>query len=142
MNIVLDGASFSAANVVTLSQAACTQSSYRAPTAPNKPIFLKELQTFANFAGLSALENILLIDDSPIKNLLNDAHSAVFPRPYRGESDDSYLHEHLMPWLDGLFKSNEAVPQYVKHHPLFGGQCAMDPVSREGFLVLKGTMPK
>ena len=59
LDIVLEGSSFSARDVVTLSQAACRQSLYRPPTVPNKLFVLKELAMFANFAGLSSLENIL-----------------------------------------------------------------------------------
>jgi hypothetical protein len=118
----------------------CRSSTYRAPTAPNKPFFLKELASFARFAGLTSLDNILLIDDSPSKNLLNDEHSAIFPKAFRGELDDTYLHVHLMPWLDGLFKSNAAVPDYVRKNPLFGGQSPLTPLSREGYLILQGAL--
>lgn len=131
---------FGRRDVLCLAQGTCTKSTYRAPTAPEKPFFLKEIETFARLASLSSLENILLIDDSPEKNLRNDPHSAVFPEPYRGSKNDNYLRQHLMPWLDGLFCSNQAVQVYVEKNPLVGGQSPMDPLSREGFLILQGTM--
>ena len=86
-------------------------------------------------------ENVL-IDDSPLKNLMNDSYSAVFPPTFRGDENDSYLLDTLLPWLDGLFKSNEAVAQYVQNHALFGGQSPVDPMSGEGYAILQGTVPE
>ena len=142
LEVVLEGASFSTADVLTLSQGSCFKSQYRAPTAPNKPFFLKDLLTFAIMAQLSSLDYILLIDDSPIKNLLNDKHSAVFPPTFLRDLKDSYLAEHLMPWLDGLFKSTEAMPKYIKNHALFGGQSPVDRMSSLGDLILNGNTPE
>ena len=126
--------------MIALSQEKCVQSHYRSPTAPSKSVFMKELATFANIAGLFSLDDILLIDDSPLKNLMNDSYSAVFPPSFRGDENDSYLLDTLLPWLDGLFKSNEAVAQYVQNHALFGSQSLVDPMSGEGYAVLQGTM--
>ena len=142
LDVLLKDVNFSARDVIALSQEKCEQSLYRSPTAPSKPVFLKELATFANIVGLSSLDDILLIDDSPLKNLMNDSYSAVFPPTFRGDENDSYLLDTLLPWLDGLFKSNEEVAQYVQNHALFGGQSLVDPMSREGYAVLQGTMPE
>ena len=140
LNTILGGALIRSRDVVCLSQAACIQSKYRSPAVPNKSFLLKELATFVWFAGLSSVDNILLIDDSPTKNLLNNEHNVVFPRTFCGEANDTYLNEHLLPWLLGLFKSNEAVPNYVKENPAFGGQCPVTLLSREGNLILMGAM--
>jgi len=107
---------------------------------PNKPIFLKDLAEFVHFVGLSSLEYILLIDDNPFKNLMNDLHSVVFPQPFFDDIQDNYFKLHLVPKLNGLFKSSEAVLNYVKSDLLYGGQSSMDPLSKEGYLVLLKTI--
>jgi len=117
---VLTDASFSLQDVMCLNQVACTKSMYMASTTLNKPIFFKELAAFVHFVGLSSLENILLIDDSQFKNLMNDPHNTIFPLSFSSNLDDNYLKLHLVPWLDGLFKSNEVVLDYVKNNLLFG----------------------
>lgn len=121
LDILFVGCSFSRREVICLAQCACTKSMYKASTTPNKPVFLKDLTTFAHVASLSSFENILLIDDNPQKNLLNDLHNDVFPQSYRGELNDNYLQMQLMSWLNGLMLSNEVVPEYVRNNPLPGG---------------------
>ena len=109
LDVLLEDVNFSARDVIALWQEKCVQSLYRSPNALSKPFSLRELATFANIAGLSSLDDILLIYDSPLKNLMNDSHSAVFPPTFRGDLNDSYLLDTLLPWLDGLFKPNKAV---------------------------------
>ena len=80
MDTLLADTSFGPGDVTCLTQAACTKSTYKAPSVPDKPIFLKDLSAYARIAGLSCVEDVLLIDDSPVKNLSNDPHNIVFPR--------------------------------------------------------------
>ena len=140
LNTLLADTSFGPGDVTFLTQTACTKSTYKAPSAPDKPIFLKDLSAYARIAGLSCVEDVLLIDDSPVKNLINDPDNVVFPRSWCGDTRDTFLDAHLRPWLERLFKSNEVVPMFVKNNPLFSGQSPMDALSREGFNILKGTM--
>ena len=62
-----------------LSQRDCTLSSYVDASNPEKPIFLKNLKVYTKLLGLETVEDVLLVDDGPEKNLLNDVHSAVTP---------------------------------------------------------------
>jgi len=55
--------------------------------------------------GLTSEEDILLVDDNPVKNLPNHPHNAIFPQSWCGDKRDNYLDGHLRPWLDGLFHS-------------------------------------
>ena len=48
---------------------------------PEKPVFLKNLEVYAKMLGLETTEDVLLVDNGPQKNLLNDVHSAIQPRP-------------------------------------------------------------
>jgi len=96
-NNVLVDASFGPQDIMCLTQVACTESTYTAPIVLNRSVFLKELVEFVHFVGLSSLENILLIDDSLFKNLMNDPHYVGFPPPFFGDLDDNYLKLHLVP---------------------------------------------
>ena len=140
LNTLFADTSFGPRDVTCFTQAACTKSTYRAPSAPDKPITLKNLSAYACIAGLSCVEDVLLIDDNPVKNLSNDPHNTIFPRSWCSNTLDTFLDAHLHPRLERLFKSNEAVPMFVKNNPLFSGQSPMDVLSREAFNILKGTM--
>ena len=62
-----------------LSQRDCTHSSFVDASNLEKPVFLKNLNVFAKLLGLETIEDVLLVDDSPRKNLLNYDHSTVHP---------------------------------------------------------------
>ena len=79
LDAVLEGTSLKRDHVPVLSQRECTRSSYVESSNPHKPFFLKNLKVFADLMGLETVEDVLLVDDSPQKNLLNDVHSAVHP---------------------------------------------------------------
>ena len=140
LNTLLTDTSFGPGDVTYLTQATCTKSTYRAPGALDKPIFLKDLSAYVHIVGLSCVEDVLLIDDNPIKNLSNDPHNTVFPRSWCGDTRDTFLDMRLCPWLQRPFKSNEVVSMFVKNNPLFSCQSLMDALSREAFNILKGTM--
>ena len=48
---------------------------------PEKPVFFKNLEVYAKMLGLETVEDVLLVDDGPQKNLLNNVHSAIHPQP-------------------------------------------------------------
>ena len=66
-----------------LSQEECTVSKYRDPKNPQKPFFFKDLIVFYRRVPLANDTNTLLIDDSPLKSLLNDQYNVVFPPTFR-----------------------------------------------------------
>ena len=140
LNTLFGDTLFGPRDVTCLTQATCTKSTYRASSALDKPIFLKDLSAYARIAGLSCIEDVLLIDDSLVKNLNNSPHNTIFPRSWCGDQHDIFLDVHLLPWLQRLFKSNEVVLMFVKNNPLFSDQSPMDALSREAFNILKGTM--
>lgn len=69
-----------------------------------KDVFLKTLQTqlFPIFGGEFTGLNTLVIDDSPLKHILNNPGNVLLPEPwsnnFRGQSD-SFLMETLLPYL-------------------------------------------
>lgn len=138
IDAVLEGTSLKRDHVPLLSQGDCTRSSYVESSNPHKPFFLKNLNVFAKLLGLDTVEDVLLVDDSPQKNLLNDVHSAVHPPTWSGDDGDRFITMHLQPWLEGLFRSNELVTEYVKRAPLPGGQVPEDRMSDLAVKILRG----
>jgi hypothetical protein len=137
LKVVLHGASFTRNDITILTQNACSQSAYRDPENLEKPIFLKNLDVYANIVKLQNTEDVLLVDDSPMKNLLNDSYNAVHLPSWHGEEEDSFLDVNLKPWLQGLFRSNVAITEYVRCNPLPGGSYPEDKLGRLAFNVLK-----
>jgi hypothetical protein len=52
LKVVLDGVSFTRNDIIVLTQSACSQSTYKDPKNPKKPIFLKKLDVYANIVKL------------------------------------------------------------------------------------------
>ena len=78
-------------DVQVLSQCHCTLNSYVDASNPEKPVFLKNLEVCAKMLGLETVEDILLVDDGPQKNLLNDVHSTIHPPIWSGDDDDRFI---------------------------------------------------
>ena len=134
VNAVLQFTSLKRQNVQVLSQRHCTLTSYVDASNPEKPVFLKNLEVYAKMLGLETVEDVLLVDDGPQKNLLNDVHSAVHPPTWSGDDEDRFITAQLQPWLEGLFRSSVPVTEYVKRVPLPGGQL---PIYRKSELTIK-----
>ena len=120
MDAVLQFTSLKQKDVQVLSQRDCTLSSYVDASNPEKPVFLKNLKMYAKLLGLETVEDVLLVDDGPEKNLLNNVHNAVHPPTWSGDDEDRLITMQLQPWLEGLFRSSVAVTDYVKRVPLLG----------------------
>ena len=88
----------------------CTLSSYVDASNLEKPVFLKNLKVYGKLLGLEIVEDVLLVDASPEKNLLNDAHSVVHLSIWSSDDEDRFISMQLQPWLEGLFRSSEAHP--------------------------------
>ena len=84
-------------DVQVLSQSDCTCSSYVDASNPKKLVFLKNLNVFAKFLGLKTIEDVLLMDDNPQKNLLNDIHSVVHPPTWFSDDEDRFITMQLQP---------------------------------------------
>ena len=104
----------------------------------HKPFFLKNLSIFTKLLGLETVEDVLLVDDSSQKNLLNNVHSAVHPPTWFDDDMDRFITMHLQLWLEGLFRSNEVVTEYVKRAPFPGGQVPEDRMSDLAIKILRG----
>ena len=131
---VLQFTSLNREDVQVLSQRHCTLTSYVDVSNPKKPVFLKNLEVYAKMLGLETVEDVLLMDDGPQKNLLNNVQSAIHPPTWSADDDDKFITAQLQPWLEGLFRSSVPVTEYVKRVPLPGGQL---PIYRKSELAIK-----
>ena len=91
VDAILQFTSLKREDVQVLSQRDCTLSSYMDALNPEKPVFLKNLKVYAKLLGLETVEDVLLMDDGPEKNLLNDVHSAVHPPTWSGDDEDRFI---------------------------------------------------
>jgi hypothetical protein len=79
---VLKGASFKTSDIQVLSQVDTTMSKHVRESNPDKKYMLKELSRVAEKEGHTDISYILLIDDSPEKNLLNSRYNSIHPRTW------------------------------------------------------------
>ena len=138
VDAVLEFTSLKRQDVQVLSQRHCTLTSYVDESNPEKPVFLKNLEVYAKMLGLETVEDVLLVDDGPQKNLLNDVHSAIHPPTWSGDDEDRFITVQLQPWLEGLFRSSVPVTKYVKRVPLPGGQLPIYRKSELAINILRG----
>ena len=138
VDVVLQFTSLKREDMQVLSQRHCTLTSYVNASNPEKPVFLKNLEVYAKMLGLETVEDILLVDDGPQKNLLNDVHRAIHCPTWSGDDEDRFITAQLQPWLEGLFRSSVPVTEYVKQVLLPGGQLLIYQKSELAIKILRG----
>ena len=96
---------------------------YMKEVGTQKDIFLKTLSNhlFNNSNGRYTLANTLVIDDSPIKHMLNLLENVLLLPTWsyggNGAVTDSVLMEELLPYLLNLHRSQEGLAEYRSSHP-------------------------
>ena len=91
---------------------------YMKEVGTQKDIFLKTLSNhlFNSYDGRCTLANILVIDDSPIKHMLNLSEKVLLlpTWSYKGDgaSRDSVSMEDLLPYFLSLHRSREGLAEY------------------------------
>ena len=97
---------------------------YMKEVGTQKDIFLKSLSNhlFNSFDSCYTLANTLVIDDSPIKHMLNLSENVILLPTWSyggdGAITDSILMEELLPYLLNLHWSQEGVAEFRSSHPL------------------------
>ena len=100
----------------------------RVPVTEGPYFFVKPLDTlFDHPDGLkgtgATVENTLLIDDSPYKNVRNDMWNVVHPSPFHSTTEPAgtawFCHQ-MIPWLRGLKHSGQIVPRFYEANQGFG----------------------
>ena len=108
----------------------------------HKDIFLKTLSKglFTKFNGKFRKKNTIIIDDSPVKHILNDSENVLFPVPWSSDGvgqNDTFLMDKLLPWLRQLH-GFEDVRVAVKVLEKIGQPMLCDdPSSREYYIEIK-----
>ena len=87
----------------------------------------------------ATVENTLLIDDSPYKNVRNDMWNAVHPSPFHSSTEPAgtaWFRHQMIPWLRGLKHSGQTVPRFCKANQGFGQRRLLpDDGEAEGVLL-------
>ena len=97
---------------------------YMKEVGTQKDIFLKTLSNhlFNSFDGHYTPANTLVIDDSPIKHMLNLSENVLLLPTWSyggdGAVTDSVLMEELLPYLLNLHRSQEGLAEFRSSHPL------------------------
>ena len=78
----------------------------------HKDIFLKTLSKglFTKFNGKFRKNNTIIIDDSPMKYILNDSENVLFPVSWSHDGagqNDTFLIDTLLPWLQQLHRAQD-----------------------------------
>ena len=71
------------------------------------------------------LENTLLIDDSPIKSILNPQGNVIFLDTWTSDRKDTFLVDSLAPYLRRLELHPGSIPDFVRSNPI--GNAALSP---------------
>ena len=65
---------------------------------------------FTKFNGKFKKKNTIIIDDSPVKHILNNSENALFPVSWLHDGagqNDTFLIDMLVPWLRQLHKTQD-----------------------------------
>jgi hypothetical protein len=83
-------------------------SSFKVP-GTDKDLFLKNLvKLFTGYGGRFTSANTIVVDDSPIKHILNEPQNVILPDSWSYVGDgasDNFLHDVLLPWFRRLHRS-------------------------------------
>ena len=71
------------------------------------------------------LENTLLIDNSPTKSILNPPGNVIFPNPWTGDRNDTFLVHRLASYLRRLVLHPRSIPDFDRSNPI--GNATLNP---------------
>ena len=108
----------------------------------HKDIFLKTLSKglFTKFNGKFRKNNMIIIDDSPVKHILNHSENVLLPVSWSHDGagrNDTFLIDTLLPWLQQLHRIEDVrvaarVLDKIGQPMLFD-----DPSSKEYYVEIK-----
>ena len=92
-----------------------------------KELFLKNLDIlFCSYRGIFNSGNTIIVDDSPLKHIMNRPENVFLPNPWsnRGNSDrDTFLLRTLLPWFQRLQRFHyKGLKSFREHGPNRIGQ--------------------
>ncbi|WP_353805341.1 NIF family HAD-type phosphatase, partial [Acinetobacter baumannii] len=92
-----------------------------------KELFLKNLDTqFSGYTKIFNSENTIIVDDSPLKHIMNESKNVVLPNSWSnlGNGDrDTFLLRTLLPWFQRLHLARDlGLKSFREHEPNMIGQ--------------------
>ena len=111
----------------------------------HKDIFLKMLskRLFGRFGGKFTKENTLVIDDSPVKHILNDSENVLLPVSWLHDGAgqlDTFLIDTLLPCLQELHRSHDLRLGARVRQGISRPMLSEDPSRREEYVEIKAAI--
>ena len=108
----------------------------------HKGIFLKTLSKglFAKFNGKFRKKNMIIIDNSPVKHILNDSENVLFPVSWSfdgASQNDTFLMDKLLPWLRQLHRFEDVRVAARVLDKIGQPMLCDDPSNKEYYLEIK-----
>ena len=139
LSVLLRNVSFEEKDIIVICQEDAIKSCFIRGSKLDKPYILKNLVVIVQCLREEFKKNdIVLIDDSLEKNLLNDPYSNVHPQTWSRMNNDNFLKVVLWSWLECLFQLELDVPMFVSSNPLLGGPTPMDRNGTEPTTIFEG----
>nr|PNR26859.1 hypothetical protein PHYPA_030340 [Physcomitrium patens] len=93
----------------------------------HKELFLKNLDTlFSGYKGIFNSENTIIVDDSPLKHIMNDSKNVLLPNSWSNDGNgnrDTFLFRTLLPWFQRLHLAcDQGLKLFREHGPNRIGQ--------------------
>ena len=105
----------------------------------HKDIFLKTLSK-GQFNGKFRKKNTIIIDDSPVKHILNDSENVLFPVSWScngAGQNDTFLMDKLLPWLRQLHRFEDVRVAARVLDKIGQPMLCDDPSSKEYYVEIK-----
>ena len=108
----------------------------------HKDIFLKTLSKgmFTKFNGKFRKKNTIIIDDSPMKHILNNSENVLFPVSWSFDGagqNDTFLMDKLLPWLRQLHQFEDVRVAARVLEKIGQPMLCDDPSNREYYVEIK-----
>lgn len=86
----------------------------------HKELFLKNLDTlFSGYKGIFNSENTIIVDDSPLKHIMNDSKNVLLPNSWSNDGNgnrDTFLLRTLLPWFQRLHLARDQGLKLFREH--------------------------
>ena len=107
-----------------------------------KDIFLKTLSKdlFTKFNGKFRKNNTIIIDDSPVKHILNNLENVLFLVSWSHDGagqNDTFLIDTLLPWLQQLHRTKDVKVAAKVLDKISQPMLSNDPSSKEYYVEIK-----
>ena len=108
----------------------------------HKDIFLKTLSKdlFMKFNGKFRKNNTIIIDDSPVKHILNDSENVLLSVSWSHDGagrNDTFLVDTLLSWLQQLHITEDVRVAARVHDKIGQPMLSDDPSSKEYYVEIK-----